>query len=42
LPKQPQIGNNVVTNPVTLGPKEQSELLKNKYTKLRSKRGIRQ
>ena len=42
LPKQPQTGNNVVTNPVTLGPKEQSELLKNKYTKLRSKRGIRQ
>ena len=40
LPKQPQTGNNVVTNPVTLGPKEQSELLKNKYTKLRSREEI--
>ena len=43
LPKAPQIANNssgtqqVVTSPVSLDPKQQQELLKAKYTKLRRK-----
>ena len=43
LPKTPQLGNSstgaqqIVTNPVSLGSKEQQELLRAKYTKLKRK-----